>query len=178
MTTDGTTLRPLELGDIVRVREWRNLPEIRQFMYTDHEISIPEHARWFGMAMSDDTKRYWIIELEGEPVGLANLYDISTRHGTAYWAFYLADARVRGRGVGSVAERFVMREAFEVLGLEKLCCEVLATNEGVVRMHERYGFRRDGLLRRHIRKDDERVDVVTLSLLREEWASSRWSHDD
>ena len=178
MTAEGSVrLRPLELDDIVRVRDWRNLPEIREWMYTDHEISIEEHARWFGQAMSDEARRYWIIELDGEPVGLANLYDISPRHGTAYWAFYLADARVRGRGVGSAAERFVLRYAFAELGLDKLCCEVLATNEGVVRMHERYGFQRDGLLRQHIRKGGERVDVVSLSVLREEWAASRWATD-
>jgi UDP-4-amino-4,6-dideoxy-N-acetyl-beta-L-altrosamine N-acetyltransferase len=174
---DGVELRPLELGDIVRVREWRNLPEIRQYMYTDHEIPVPEHARWFGNAISDETKRFWIIELDGEPVGLANVYDISRQHGRAYWAFYLADARVRGRGVGSFAERFVMRQVFEELGLEKLCCEVLATNEAVARMHERYGFQRDGLLRSHIRKGDERVDVIAMSLLRDEWAAGRWSSD-
>ena len=125
MTAEGSVrLRPLELDDIVRVRDWRNLPEIREWMYTDHEISIEEHARWFGQAMSDEARRYWIIELDGEPVGLANLYDISPRHGTAYWAFYLAD-----------------------------------------------------LLRQHIRKGDERVDVVSLSVLREEWAASRWATD-
>ena len=47
-------------------------------MYTDHRITDAEHARWFAGAMSDETKRYWIIELDGEPVGLANLYDIQT----------------------------------------------------------------------------------------------------
>ena len=171
-------LRPLELGDIARVLEWRNRPEVARYMYTDHVISEREHARWFGTAMSNEDRRYWIIELDGEPVGLANLYDISTRQKLAYWAFYLADDRVRGRGVGSATERFVMRHAFEDLALEKLCCEVLATNEGVVKMHQRYGFQIDGVLRRHVIKAGERVDVVTMSLLKQEWASSRWASDD
>ena len=33
-------------------------------MYTDHRISDAEHARWFASAMTDETKRYWIIELD------------------------------------------------------------------------------------------------------------------
>jgi len=174
----GVRLRSLALADTVRVREWRNLPEVAAYMYTDHQISEGEHARWFAGALTGDTRRYWIIELDDEPVGLANLYDISQLHGRAYWAFYLADARVRGRGVGSFTERFVMRHVFAELELDKLCCEVLATNEGVVKMHERYGFRVDGLLRQHVRKGGGRVDVVTMSLLREEWAVGRWSADD
>lgn len=170
-------LRAMALRDVVRVREWRNLPEIAAYMYSDHEISEDEHARWFGNAVSDPTRRYWIIELEGEPVGLANLYDISTDHRRAYWAIYLASPAVRGKGVGSIAERFVTRHAFQDLDLEKLCCEVLATNTAALKMYKRYGFQVDGTLRRHVIKSGERVDVVTMSLLRDEWESGRRSLD-
>jgi UDP-4-amino-4,6-dideoxy-N-acetyl-beta-L-altrosamine N-acetyltransferase len=175
---DGAvSLRPLGLDDMTRVLAWRNLPEVATYMYTDHLISEPEHAAWFGAAMTDPTRRYWIIELDGEPVGLASLYDISTLQKRAYWAFYLADDRVRGKGVGSATERFVMRHVFVELGLDKLCCEVLATNDGVVKMHQRYGFVVDGVLRRHVIKGGQRVDVVAMSLLRDEWAASRWASD-
>lgn len=176
-TAGAVHLRPIELDDMTRILAWRNLPEVAAYMYTDHVISDAEHARWFAGAMTDATKRYWIIELDGEPVGLANLYDISASQKRAYWAFYLADDRVRGKGVGSATERFVMRHVFEELGLDVLCCEVLATNEGVVRMHQRYGFQVDGVLRRHVIKAGERVDVVALSLLRDDWAASRWATD-
>jgi UDP-4-amino-4,6-dideoxy-N-acetyl-beta-L-altrosamine N-acetyltransferase len=173
----AVALRPMALGDILRVREWRNMPEISAYMYSDHVISEEEHARWFGNAINDPNRRYWIIDLDGESVGLANLYDISTAHRRAYWAFYLASPAVRGRGVGSFAERFVIRYTFEDLDLEKLCCEVLATNAAVVKMHQRYGFQVDGTLRKHVIKFGERVDVVTMSLLREDWTSGRWSTD-
>lgn len=174
----GVSFRDLDLDDIVTIHAWRNLPEVARYMYTDHHIGPAEHARWFGAAMNDETKRYWVIELDGAPVGLLNLYDISLRHRRAYWAFYLANPAVRGRGVGAAAERFMMRHVFADLGLDVLCCEVLATNEGVVKMHERYGFHVDGVLRSHVLKADERVDVVALSLLRDEWAAGRWANDD
>lgn len=174
----AVTLRPIGLDDMTRILAWRNLPEVSAYMYTDHRISDAEHARWFAGAMTDETKRYWVIELDGEPVGLANLYDIQALQKRAYWAFYLADDRVRGKGVGSATERFVMRHVFEELGLEVLCCEVLASNDGVVKMHQRYGFQVDGVLRRHVIKGGERVDVVTMSLLREDWAASRWATDE
>jgi UDP-4-amino-4,6-dideoxy-N-acetyl-beta-L-altrosamine N-acetyltransferase len=177
-TPGAVGLRPVLADDRDRLLEWRNLPEVATYMYTDHQISKAEHESWFALAMVDPTRRYWIIELDGEPVGLANLYDIALAQKRAYWAFYLADPRVRGRGVGSATERFVMRHVFLDLGLDKLCCEVLATNDGVVKMHERYGFHVDGVLRRHVLKAGDRVDVVTMSLLRDEWASSRWATDE
>jgi UDP-4-amino-4,6-dideoxy-N-acetyl-beta-L-altrosamine N-acetyltransferase len=169
MTDSAVNLRPLELGDIIRVREWRNMPEIGRYMYTAHQISEPEHAAWFAKALDAPDRTYWIIELDGRPVGLANLYDINREHARAYWAFYLADPSVRGRGVGSATERFVLDYAFRTLGLNKLCCEVLSNNEAVVAMHEKFGFRVDGTLRQHIRKDGEWLDVVALSQLASEW---------
>lgn len=165
----GVALRRLRLDDITRVREWRNLPDVARYMYTDHHISEGEHARWFGDALDRPDRRYWIIELDGNSVGLANIVEISERHRRASWAFYLADPAVRGRGVGSFTERFMLRYAFEELGLHKLCCEVLGSNEAVVAMHQKFGFVIDGTLRQHIWKEDHFEDVVTLSMTEDEY---------
>ena len=167
----SVTLRPLGLEDITRVLEWRNLPEVATYMYTDHRISDAEHVRWFAAAMTDETKSYWIIEVNGEPVGVADLYDISRAHKRASLALYIADPRVRGLGIGSATDRFLIRYAFEELGLEKLSAEVIATNGPGVEVHQNHGFRVDGVLRRHVIKSGQRVDVVTLSLLRDDWAA-------
>lgn len=169
----GISLRPMRLDDIGMVRAWRNLPEVARYMYTDHEITEGEHARWFGDAIERPDRRYWIIELDSQPVGLANLVDISERHRRASWAFYLADPAVRGRGVGSFTEAFVLREAFETLGLNKLCCEVLGSNESVVGMHKKFGFRVDGVLRQHIWKNDHFEDVVSLSMTHDEYKAEQ-----
>ena len=141
----AVTLRSLEPDDRARVLAWRNLPDVARYMYTDHRITEAEHARWFNAAINDETKRHWIIELDGRPVGLANLYDISALHRRAYIGLYLADASVRGMGVGSATDRFLLHHAFEDLGLEKLCAEALATNEAGIKVHLHHGFRVDGI---------------------------------
>ena len=169
MAETGAALRRMRLDDITVVREWRNLPDVARYMYTDHQISEGEHARWFGDALDRPDRMYWIIELDGQPVGLANLVDISERHRRASWAFYLADPAVRGRGVGSFTETFVLEHAFVELRLHKLCCEVLGSNDAVVKMHQKFGFVVDGVLREHIWKDGRFDDVVTLSMTADEY---------
>jgi UDP-4-amino-4,6-dideoxy-N-acetyl-beta-L-altrosamine N-acetyltransferase len=171
-TPEAVSLRPLRLDDAERVLAWRNLPEVAAYMYTDHRISEDEHARWFAQVLDDETRRYWIIELDRRPIGLANLYDISTHHKRGYCGSYLASTAVRGRGLGTAAERLLVRHAFADLGLDKLCTEVLSGNDSGVNVHARCGFQTDGVLRQHVLKGGKRHDVVAMSLLRAEWAAS------
>ena len=173
MTAPTVTLRDLTPEDSDRIHAWRNSEAVRAFMYTDHLIAPEEHARWFAGIAGDDRRRYWIIEADGRPVGLANLYDIDRRHGRCAWAYYLADPSVRGLGLGSYVEFWMIEQVFGPQGLSKLWCEVLETNEAVWRLHEKHGFVREATFRRHVVKDGVGVDVLGLGLLAEDWAGKR-----
>jgi UDP-4-amino-4,6-dideoxy-N-acetyl-beta-L-altrosamine N-acetyltransferase len=166
-------LRTLERGDRERLLAWRNLPDVARWMYSDHAIGPDEHARWFDAALADPRRRYWIIEADGRPVGLANLYDLTPEHGRTAWAYYLADPTTRGQGIGAFVEYWIIEHVFGELGLTKLWCEVLIDNEPVWRLHEGFGFRREALLRQHVRKAGVLTDVVGLGLLAQDWAQTR-----
>ena len=173
MAAPDVVLRPLRADDKDRLLAWRNSPEVAAYMYTDHEIGEVEHARWFAGIKGDQRRAYWIVEMDGRPVGLANFYDIDRKNRRCAWAYYLADPAVRGRGVGGFVEYVMIGKAFEDLGLQKLWCEVLASNTGVLRMHQRFGFREEARFLRHVLKNGMLEDVVGLGLLKEEWAEAR-----
>ena len=166
-------LRALSDDDNERLFAWRNTPEVAAYMYTDHRISPEEHARWFAGIAGDPRRAYWIIVVDGSPVGLANFYDIDRTHGRAAWAYYLADPGMRGKGVGGFVEYLMIEQAFGGLKLRKLWCEVLASNEAVWRLHQKFGFKEEARLRAHVLKGGEAQDVIGLGLLAEEWAESR-----
>jgi len=162
-------LRDLLEADKEKIRQWRNLPQVAKYMYTDHHISVEEHEHWFQKIVDNPRYKYWIIEHEGLDVGLVNLYDIDEKNKRCYWAFYIAEESARGKGIGSFVEYSVLNYVFENLEFHKLCCEVLGFNEPVVRMHERFGFKQEGLFREHIIKGDTIFDVVALGILADEW---------
>lgn len=170
-----TTVRMRDIGDEDRERllEWRNSPAVSAYMYSDHLISREEHDRWFDSIRPRGDRRYWIIEVDGAPVGLANLSDIDRANGRCAWAYYLADPSIRGLGVGSYVEFWVIEHVFGVLGLTKLWCEVLLSNEAVWKLHEAHGFKREALFRDHVVKNGAPVDVVGLGLLARDWAEKR-----
>ncbi|NNG03460.1 MAG: UDP-4-amino-4,6-dideoxy-N-acetyl-beta-L-altrosamine N-acetyltransferase [Inquilinus sp.] len=166
-------LRALGPGDSDTVLGWRNRPEVSHHMVTDRQIGTAEHARWFARVLDDPRCTYWVVTCDGADVGLACLTGIDETHRRCSWAFYLAGADLRGRGVGSMVEYRVLSHVFDTLGLEKLYCEVLAGNAAVIAMHQRFGFVVEGHLRRHVRKTDGWHDMVQLAMLRDEWQAAK-----
>ena len=169
----AVALRPVRPEDSDRLLDWRNRPEVSAYMYTDHVISADEHARWFAAAIAAPDRRYWIIALDGAPVGLANLVNIDEARRRCDWAYYLAEPSTRGKGVGAAVEFSVIQFVFDRLKLNKLCCEVLLENEAVWKLHESFGFQREALYRDHIFKGGRFHDVVGLGLLARDWAAVR-----
>jgi RimJ/RimL family protein N-acetyltransferase len=63
----------------------------------------------------------------------------------------------------------ILHYVFETLKLNKLCGEVLAFNEKVVEIHQKYGSKVEGRRRQHICKNGEYLDVVEVGILRQEY---------
>ena len=142
-------------------------------MYSDHVITEDEHRKWFQAAIADSDRKSWIILLDHKEIGFVYVTDIDLHHRRCTWAFYLAEQEIRGRGIGSFVEYFVLGHIFDKMELEKLCCEVLGNNPSVIEMHKKFGFTVDGVLRRHICKRGQFQDVYLLSILKEEWLAER-----
>ncbi|MFD2644193.1 UDP-4-amino-4,6-dideoxy-N-acetyl-beta-L-altrosamine N-acetyltransferase [Pseudomonas japonica] len=155
-----------------QVRALRNHADVRRFMYSDHEISPDEHARWLASLVGNARQRVFVVMLDGAVAGLVSLNAINATHRSADWAFYL-DPVLQGKGLGSLVEFWLLDHAFNEAGLEKLNCEVLASNEAVVKMHRKFGFALEGVRRQNILKDGARLDVVLLGITREEWQAQR-----
>lgn len=154
------------------IRQLRNAYAVRQFMYSDHEISPEEHAGWLAGLVGDVRQRVMTVALRGDVVGLVSLSAISARHKSASWAFYLSQ-RMQGMGIGGVVEFKLLDLAFGELGLEKLNCEVLASNMKVVEMHQKFGFQIEGRKRADVLKEGARMDVLLLGMLSHEWLAQR-----
>lgn len=159
----------LSLDDIELVRSWRNSPDVASYMYNEKEISSSEQLDWFNR-INEESSKYWIILYNGKKLGLASVTGIDYTLQSCYWAFYLGDSSVRGAGIGAKVEYNVLEYVFNELNLNKLRCEVFVENDKVIKMHEKFGFRREAYYREHCVKGSKKLDVVGLALLKSEWA--------
>lgn len=160
-------------GDLETIRKWRNSPDVSRYMYTDDLISSDQQKNWFNKIKNESNSRYWLIEYHGKKLGLVYIIDIDIYNSKCFWGFYLGDTSIRGEGIGKKVEYNLLNYVFDNLKLNKLCGEVLGFNAKVLNMHEKFGFKREGLLRKHVNKNSEFIDVVPIGLLNDEWKEIR-----
>ena len=164
--------RQLNQADLEEVLVWRNHPEVRKYMYTQHEITREEHSNWFDSVSKDKSKVYLIAELEGKPIGLINFTEISEKNKSAFWGFYSGDLSTKG--VGRLMEEAALNYAFNNLKLRKLSCEVLSSNPRVIKLHRRYGFSIEGIFKKHfVDSSSEELDIYRLALTKSEWVRTK-----
>ncbi len=155
-----------------KVRCIRNEEQVRKWMYTDHIISKEEHSNWLAKLKSDTKNIVFVVMADNDSViGVVSVNALDRTHKKADWAYYLTEeAR---SGIGAVLEFFFIDYVFNSLGLYKLNCEVIEHNDAVVRLHEKFGFKREGFRESNILKNNERLGVYYLGLTKETWSSIR-----
>ncbi len=174
MPPDPTTtdhLRPATDADLSAMRDWRNAPGVRAMMYTQHVITPDEHAAWWQAQTARGDVRHLIFCTEVGPQGAVSFTDISSRHGTASWAFYAAVGAPRG--TGRRMEHAALDHAFDTLTLRKLTCEVLTINPRVIALHKAHGFRVEGIFRAQVMLNGTPHDVIRLALFPNRWRAIR-----
>ena len=167
-------LRKLKEDELDVVRRWRNEPDVRRVMFTDHVISPEEHRKWWSNVKHDPTKEVLLFLDQGQAIGVVNFFDIDSGMRSCHWGFYLADSATMGDRNKVAAwlelEQEAVAYAFDTLGCESLHCETFSHNAAALQMHKRFGFRRTGVQRRE--RDGVGEDVILMTLDRPQQEAS------
>jgi UDP-4-amino-4,6-dideoxy-N-acetyl-beta-L-altrosamine N-acetyltransferase len=167
MTVDLITLRDCSDHEDLAVRL---LNRYRDQLYNDREVT-PEIHRQF-MVNEDRRREYlWIVERDGDPIGMVSVYHIDFHHRKCEWGRFLMEDT--GRGSGRIVEFMVLDFVFCTLAMNKLYAEVLADNPRVIDLHRGFGFQVEGTYRDHVWKQGRHRDVVALAMLRADWLAAR-----
>jgi UDP-4-amino-4,6-dideoxy-N-acetyl-beta-L-altrosamine N-acetyltransferase len=164
--TEELQIRSMAEEDLTMVLEWRNHPEVRRFMFTQHEISLEEHSQWFTQVSQDNTRRLLIVQEQGWPFGYVQFSNVE-RGGVADWGFYARPDF--SRGIGRKLGTLALDYAFGQLELHKVCGQAIDTNQASIRFHERLGFKREAVLRDQKRVKDQYQTLICFGLLASEW---------
>ncbi len=155
------------------VRDWRNHEDIKKNMYNSHIISCNEHNQWLQSLKINSSTYVYIAFENNNPIGVVSINNYKPLWLTADWAFYLNPSYLLHKGLGAALEYHFLNFIFDEFNLAKLNCEVLETNPLVVKLHQKFGFTIEGTKRKNIIRDTQRLDVILLGILRNEWIEKR-----
>jgi RimJ/RimL family protein N-acetyltransferase len=184
MTSDGAEggfalrgkfvgLRPVRPEDLPLIFAWwTDKDEVP--LWTSQFRQVTTYQQFLPMAEGwlRDTSTFMLVDLaDGARFGFARAYNLNLADGWVWWQVYVEPAyRSRGQ-MGEWAALF-SRYIFEQFPVRKLCGEIFAFNAGVVKLHEKLGFRFEGRLKEHTWYRDRYWDHLFYSLSREGWSEA------
>jgi UDP-4-amino-4,6-dideoxy-N-acetyl-beta-L-altrosamine N-acetyltransferase len=161
-------LRPIDAAECELTMRWRDEPTVRAAMPRRDPVDPDYHRRWWPGALADPRRRMMMLEENRDPVAIIVFMDVEPGV-SSRWGYYTAPHRqitaTRARAAWIACECYGLAYAFHHLRLQTLHCEVLQSNEAVLRLHARAGFQFHGLRP----SGDERRDFVQLMLARDDW---------
>lgn len=137
------TIRQATDDDKWMVLNWRNHPEVRVAMLTEHVISSDEHSAWWDKTMQMDERQILIFMKDNTPVGVITIYAWAKDCATAWWGFYLDNANLAQSDKTEIwleLEQAVIQYAGEELKVHELYCESLRKNKLAWGLHKKCGF--------------------------------------
>ncbi|NRQ34923.1 GNAT family N-acetyltransferase [Nonomuraea sp. NN258] len=162
-------LRRVQNRDLPEMLRWRNHPRVRAASFSTHEIPAAEHAQWWADTSADPGKQVLIYDHGERPAGVVSYTGLHPESRSGYWGYYLDLDGLEQAGALLEAwvelEREAIDHAFGPLGLTALRGEVLADNEPVRRLHQRFGFSEVGAYQRCV--DGMEREVIAIQLTKE-----------
>ena len=170
--TDGTiTLRAWTEADVPAVtracqdpetQRWTGVPAGYEEEYARQYINGREESRRLGETLDMAVADAHDLAMLGS-VGLVKFDAVNRRGEVGYWVA----PHARGRGVATAAVRLLSAAAFEQLDLIRLDLIVAVGNVASVRVAEKAGFTREGVMRSYLAtKEHGRDDAVMFGLVR------------
>jgi len=132
---------------------------------SDWIATLPER-RDQGIALE-----FGVSDAADELLGCVSLLEFSLRDRRCVIGIWLGRPSW-GTGVGDEAQALLARVAFGPLRMERLSAWVDVNNPRSQHHFDRLGFTNEGVLRAFQRHDDSRRDLISYSLLREEFEAS------
>ncbi|WJG10573.1 GNAT family N-acetyltransferase [Aliiglaciecola sp. LCG003] len=142
----GVKLRPVGADDLEQLRQWRNDPQVSQFMLSQKPISAEQQSAWFAHIQRATNQLHFVIEYKGSAIGSAN---IKTRGGVKSLSgahsiepgLYIGEPKYRQNIIAFSPTLLLNDYCFDVLKCQHLRAIVKANNQAALNYNQKLGYR-------------------------------------
>ena len=163
----------MERADVENKVKWFNDPDINKTLLMEEKLDLDKSLEWFERTRNDSSRRDFAIESrQGRPIGIISLVHISDVNRTAEIYIVIGEKDYWGKGVMLEAECLLIDWAFNSLKLEKIWADAVVNNTASIITMKKIGFQIEGTLRKERFLRGQRIDVIRLGLLKEEFKAA------
>ncbi|HPL70380.1 MAG TPA: GNAT family protein [Brevefilum sp.] len=167
-------LRAIEPDDYLVSQKWRNDFDLIKGYTAPRFVSLETERKWVQKVIEENESgrsvRVGICTVgEGRLIGYANLLNIDYRNRNCEFSIIIGDRDYHGKGIPAQVRIILFRHAFLNLGMERISAFVLSTNTAAIIEGERFGYVKEGVLRKAELQDGQLIDVNIYSMLKEEF---------
>ncbi|TYU29796.1 spermidine N1-acetyltransferase [Listeria monocytogenes] len=166
--SEDLKLRPLEREDLKFVHRLNNDAKIMSYWFEEPYEAFVELQELYDKHIHDQSERRFILELDGQMVGLVELMEIDYIHRRAEFQIII-DPKFQGHGYAVSATKLAMKYAFHVLNLHKLYLVVDKVNEKAIHVYEKVGFIREGELIDEFFVDGTYHDAIRMCIFQHQY---------
>ncbi|MEC5424319.1 GNAT family protein [Virgibacillus sp. C22-A2] len=173
-------LKYFERTDFKQLIDWIDSPQFLlqwggpAFSYPLTEYQLEKYIENANID-NTDTLVYKVISKEtGDVIGHISLGKIDRINKSARVGKVLVgDKNVRGKGIGKLLMKEILKVAFDELKLHRVSLGVFDFNVSAIACYEKAGFIKEGLLRDTGKNNDEYWNLWEMSILEDEWLETR-----
>jgi len=148
------------------LRKTRNDPRIAEHLFIDVHITKEAQQKWYAQCYSKDETYLIFIAIDGSLlVGYGQITHIDSINRSCELGFCIAP-EFHGNGYGKILVDHLVEYAFEELEMHRVYLEVFAINVRAQDIYEKCRFKREGVLRDKILKNDRFRDVLIMSIIK------------
>ena len=175
ITGENIVLRAISINDAALLLELINDPDTEIMLGgASFPVSLSEQEKWIEKQSGrNDILRCIIANKNDIQTGLGTiiLSDIDRKNGVAQVHLKMDKVMGRRKGYGTDALKTIVKYAFDEMRLNCIYAEILEYNINSQKLFEKCGFHIDGVLRSRVYKGGNFVNVLSYSILREDWLS-------
>jgi RimJ/RimL family protein N-acetyltransferase len=165
-------LRAFEPEDYKISIQWRKNPEIWDMLGgMQYFVSEAYEKKWVENVIFNDKDIKLAICLKENDLYIGNVYmtDFDYINRSCYSHVLIGDKIHWGKGYAYDALKELLAFVFYERGINRITALVLEDNIQSVRLHDKLGYKKDGLLRQSVYKNGEFKNQYIVSILREEF---------
>ena len=168
-------LRKVEREDMSKLIKWMTSQDFSYYLYGSPLDSYSKIEKKILRFLKEpfsiyDSNICFIIETKkSEPIGLVMLFNISWKNKNLNMEVIIGEEKYRNKVYGADAYLTAVKFIFNEINMHKVVGYINEYNRRSIRIAERSGAKREGVLRRHIFVKGKYYDLYIYGFLRKEY---------